>query len=145
MLVFTTLLSPAFLLMFSDAIRQRKVLLLPFPYQRSTVDLATDALLHHLSPVELSTGVYCLHTHSSQVQQLNADSSPLSLLMAFSEHSLQPVRFKGSSSFIYLLVTQHFFSFTSLMLGCPQPTFLCKMQLCRGEGRAAQRAGYRGV
>lgn len=56
-----------FLLVCSNAIRQRKVLLLSVPHQRAAVDLAADALLHHLSPVELQTGVYCLHTHCCEV------------------------------------------------------------------------------
>lgn len=61
--------------LFSDAVRQREVLLLPFLDQRSTVDLASDALLHNLSPVELSAWIYCLHTHSGQVLQQNVVSS----------------------------------------------------------------------
>lgn len=47
----------------SDAVWERKVLLLQISHQRATVDLASDTLLHHLSPVELQARVYCLHTH----------------------------------------------------------------------------------
>lgn len=47
----------------SNAIRQRKILLLQISHQRPTVDLASDTLLHHLPPVELQARVYCLHTH----------------------------------------------------------------------------------
>lgn len=74
-------------LLFSDAVRQREVLLLPILDQRSTVDLASDALLHNLSPVELSAWIYCLHTHSSQVLQQNVVSSSfysVTIIIAFS-------------------------------------------------------------
>lgn len=51
----------------SNAVRQRKVLLLQIPHQRAAVDLASDPLLHHLPPVELQTRVYCLYTHCCKV------------------------------------------------------------------------------
>lgn len=51
----------------SNAIWQRKVLLLQIPHQRAAVDLASDPLLHHLPPVELKTRVHCLHPHCCKV------------------------------------------------------------------------------
>lgn len=53
---------------FSDAVRQREVLLLQVPHQRAAVDLAADPLLHHVPPVELQTRVHRLHAHGGQVR-----------------------------------------------------------------------------
>lgn len=45
-------------------------MLLPVPYEGTTVDLAADALLHHVPSVELQAGVCGLHPQSHQVNSL---------------------------------------------------------------------------
>lgn len=51
----------------SDAVWQRQVVLLPVSDQRAAVDLAADALLHHLPPVELQARVHRVYALSGQV------------------------------------------------------------------------------
>lgn len=53
--------------LFSDAIWKRQVMLLQVPDQRTTVDLASNSLLYHLSSVEFKARVYCLYSHCSKV------------------------------------------------------------------------------
>ncbi|ETE63668.1 Neuronal PAS domain-containing protein 2, partial [Ophiophagus hannah] len=47
-----------------DAIWQREILLLSIFDQRTAMDLATNALLYHLPPMELKTGIHCVHSYS---------------------------------------------------------------------------------
>lgn len=60
----------------SDAIWQREVVLLPVSDQRAAVDLAADALLHHLSPVELQARVHRVHALSGQVRDGGGKAPP---------------------------------------------------------------------
>lgn len=54
----------------SDAEGRRHLVLLPVPDEGATVDLAADALLHHVPSVELQAGVRGLHPQSHQVNSL---------------------------------------------------------------------------
>lgn len=51
----------------SNAVWEGEILLLSLPDQRSAVDLAADALLHHVPSVELQAWVHRLHSHCCQV------------------------------------------------------------------------------
>lgn len=52
---------------YSNAIWEREVMLLQIPYKGTTMDLAANTLLYHISPVEFQARVYCLYAHCCKV------------------------------------------------------------------------------
>lgn len=79
------------------------------------MDLASDSLLYHLPPVELTAGVHRLHTHCGQVrvsEHVKSETRKKQLLSSASGCTLNPSSasvYREFLRFIYFFISDVFF------------------------------------